>query len=139
MNRLPKSWAVLNDGSDLFDEHVTPYMNLNDKEVERNPSMAWLSNMEVFFYGMNTSGEYCISADEDDFDKILSIEEFIELSGQFTNEDRYRLALEEIADPIRFMRERLQEGYTLDGGMAIQLSNSANYLKEIARKALGLD
>lgn len=52
---------------------------------------------------------------------------------------RLRLALEEIRDPIRFIRQRADEqGLAVDGLYASLLSNSANYLKEIAQKALEL-
>lgn len=43
-------------------------------------------------------------------------------------------ALEEIMNPIKFMRDRLEEGEVLNGIFANQLSNDANYLKDIARK-----
>lgn len=49
---------------------------------------------------------------------------------------RLILALEEIADPVKFMRKNLQEGEALDGQYAYMLSNDANHLKQIARKAL---
>lgn len=45
-------------------------------------------------------------------------------------------ALEEIVNPLKYMQDDLKEGEVLNGIMAIQLSDSAAYLKEIARKAL---
>lgn len=45
-------------------------------------------------------------------------------------------ALEEISDPIRFMRERLEEGEQLDGMAAVQIAQDASYLRGIARAAL---
>ena len=45
-------------------------------------------------------------------------------------------ALEEISSPIRFMRERLEEGEQLNGVMAVQLAQDAEYLKGIAIAAL---
>lgn len=45
-------------------------------------------------------------------------------------------ALEEISDPIRFMRERLEEGGQLDGMVAVQLAKDAEYLRGIATAAL---
>src|ERR1035441_1962054 len=46
-------------------------------------------------------------------------------------------ALEEIAEPIPFMRKRAEaEGGKLNGQMAVILSDDANFLKSIARAAL---
>ena len=47
-------------------------------------------------------------------------------------------ALEEISNPIPFMRKRAeQEGGKLNGQMAVALSDDANFLKSIAREAIG--
>lgn len=45
-------------------------------------------------------------------------------------------ALEEIVHPVRFMRERLEEGEQLNGMLAAQLAKDAEYLRDIAIKAL---
>jgi hypothetical protein len=46
-------------------------------------------------------------------------------------------ALKGIANPIRHFQETVErEGMQLNGQMAVQLSNSADYLKEIAEKAI---
>lgn len=45
-------------------------------------------------------------------------------------------ALEEISDPIRFMKERLEEGERLNGMAAVELANDALYLRDIATAAL---
>jgi hypothetical protein len=52
--------------------------------------------------------------------------------------ERLRAALREILDPISGMRERMNvaDGESLNGPMAIGLSNNPNYLKEIARAAI---
>jgi hypothetical protein len=52
--------------------------------------------------------------------------------------ERLRSALREIIDPISGMRARMNvaDGDGLNGQMAITLSNSPEYLKEIARDAL---
>lgn len=51
--------------------------------------------------------------------------------------DNYKKALEKIKEPIKFFRAEAEAtGCKLDGMMAIQLSDNANYLKEIAEKAL---
>lgn len=49
---------------------------------------------------------------------------------------RLRDALEEIADPIKFMRARLEDGEQLNGVYAIQMAESGNYLREIAKRAI---
>lgn len=50
---------------------------------------------------------------------------------------RLRSALEEIANPIKAMRERaVAEDKRLDGHIAINLAGSAQYLKDIATEAL---
>ena len=49
-------------------------------------------------------------------------------------------ALREIADPIGAMKARLEPGERIDGAMAVHMSNSVDYVKSIARKALeGID
>jgi uncharacterized protein YicC (UPF0701 family) len=53
-----------------------------------------------------------------------------------TIEQRAKEALEEIVNPIKFMRDRLKEGEQLNGMFAVQLSNDASHLKEIAQIAL---
>ena len=52
-------------------------------------------------------------------------------------EDELIAALEEIADPILFMRARAEsEGKSLNGSMCVAMSESAAYLKSIATAAL---
>ena len=46
-------------------------------------------------------------------------------------------ALHNIENPILEMQKSLPEGAILNGGMAVQLSQDHNYLKKIAREALG--
>lgn len=62
----------------------------------------------------------------------------LESSGQQATPDVAGLveALEEISDPIRFMKERLEEGERLNGMAAVQLAEDASYLRGIARTAL---
>lgn len=51
-------------------------------------------------------------------------------------EQRAKEALEEIVNPIKVMRDNLQEGEQLNGGYAAMLANDANYLRNIAKKVL---
>lgn len=45
-------------------------------------------------------------------------------------------ALEEIIAPIPFMEKRLKEGERLNGLVAVQLAEDAEYLRDIAYKAV---
>ena len=50
---------------------------------------------------------------------------------------KFRSALEEIAEPIKFMRQRAEaEGGKLNGSMAVALSEDHQFLKSIARTVL---
>lgn len=50
--------------------------------------------------------------------------------------ERLRLALEEIVNPLKFMRERAEaEGLQLSG-MAYSISESVSHLRDIAKRAL---
>ena len=50
--------------------------------------------------------------------------------------DELREALERIANPIAYMERNLKEDERLNGMMAIQISNNAEYLKGIAEAAI---
>ena len=50
--------------------------------------------------------------------------------------DSLETALDEIANPIKYMNLRLKEGERLNGLFANSMSDSANYLKEIATEVL---
>ena len=49
---------------------------------------------------------------------------------------RLREALEEIENPIEFVRKRLKDGEQINGQYAVLLSQDHNYLKSIAKDAL---
>lgn len=54
--------------------------------------------------------------------------------------EKFKEALRKIEKPIAALQKIAEErGEILDGGMAMQLSNSASYLKEIASIALSPD
>lgn len=56
-----------------------------------------------------------------------------------TNDEKLQIALQalkDIIDPIGSFQRGLKEGETINGLMAIRLSEDHNYLKEIAQKAL---
>lgn len=59
------------------------------------------------------------------------------LNAAAEREAKLREALEQINDPIKHLRDLAEkEGKRLDGHMAIQLAESPNYLRGIARDAL---
>lgn len=53
--------------------------------------------------------------------------------------ERYRLALEEIVSPLKFMRERAEKDGMLLSAMAYQICNDPEHLKCIARQAIEND
>jgi hypothetical protein len=56
---------------------------------------------------------------------------------QSTDVEILKLALDKIAYPIEHLQaDAEKEGYHINGQMAIQLANDANYLQGIAKKAL---
>ena len=72
MNKLPKSWAVMNDDSFRFRHLVIRYLN-NHTGTRYNG----LSSSH--YYGFDKDGKKCCSLVEK-FDVILTIDEFIKLS-----------------------------------------------------------
>lgn len=50
--------------------------------------------------------------------------------------EKLKVALDKIANPIKFMQDNLKEGESLNGLMALQLANSPIWLKQIAEDAL---
>ena len=83
MNNLPKSWAVYNDGSQLFKNKVIKYLN------EINDIFLVQQNL---FYGIKKDGVADWSSDSSRFQKILSIDEFIEMTTQsFKRGDRVEM------------------------------------------------
>lgn len=63
--------------------------------------------------------------------------DFIFLSWLWEDFQKLHRALEEIADPIKFLREEAEkQGNKLDGMMCVHLSESAGYLRNIAITAL---
>lgn len=58
-------------------------------------------------------------------------------TARAARERELREALEEIAEPVPFMRKRAEaEGSKLNGQMAVALSDDSQFLKSIARAAL---
>jgi len=53
-----------------------------------------------------------------------------------TRENIYRLALEEIVNPLKFMKERAEANGERLSGLAYQIANDVHYLQGIAKQAL---
>ncbi len=50
--------------------------------------------------------------------------------------NRLRLALEEIVNPLKFLRQRAEKEGLLLNEMAYSITHDVSYLQDIARKAL---
>jgi len=48
-------------------------------------------------------------------------------------------ALREIADPVEAMLRQCPQGHAFDGDMACRIASNPDYLRGIARKALGVE
>ena len=83
----------------------------------------------ILHYRLSPSAEFKPCTLESLTDKMLKYKDEVK---------KYKEALEEIKSPVLFMQNRLQKGESLNSGMAIQLAKDANYLREIAEKALSL-
>lgn len=71
------------------------------------------------------------------FESVVDFVEWYDRQNPQAEVLRLRVALDEIASPIPFMHKRAEaEGGKLDGRMAVELSDDANFLKAIAREAL---
>ncbi|RFS17208.1 hypothetical protein [Emticicia sp. C21] len=75
MNKLPKSWAVLYDGSQEFETSVLPYLNSMRKVPVKDLNVG-------FYYGIDQRNVSRSVKSKKNFDQILSINEFIELSRE---------------------------------------------------------
>lgn len=72
-DNLPKFWAVLNDGSDLFKETVIKFIN------DHSDSQFEGSSLNCYYgYSRVTGYDDCVNASN--FEKVLTIEEFIQLT-----------------------------------------------------------
>ena len=73
--------------------------------------------------------------DENEKERAKAIQLATELQAKHEEEIReMREAFDEIANPIKYMRQRLKDGEQLDGVGAAFLSDNATYLKEIAKR-----
>lgn len=71
-------------------------------------------------------------------DKYIELESYRTQSTEVKTQGAEELleALQKIQNPVAYLQNSLKEGERLDGVMAVALSNDANWLKEIARKAI---
>lgn len=73
MNKLPKSWCVKNDGSQLFKNTVVKYYN------KHGNGQTCVGSSIGKYYGCMTNGKYGYG-EKQEFDVELSLQEFIELT-----------------------------------------------------------
>ena len=71
--------------------------------------------------------------DEDGVEIIMSRQACHEAADEI---ERLRGALADIINPIGAMQRDLEDGYQLDGAMAVALANDPEHYKRIARAAL---
>ncbi len=66
-----------------------------------------------------------------------SLVELVKTNELLEEENRkLREALKEIITPIPYMQQRLKEGESLNGGIAVMLANDPTHLRNIAQKVL---
>lgn len=70
-NQLPPSFSVLNDGSEDFKDIVIPYLGINNNWA--------LTQSEGCYFGVTKNKYITISDYEDDFEVILTIQQFKDL------------------------------------------------------------
>src|SRR6187549_3350365 len=73
MNTLPKSFGVLNDGSQLFKDTVIPFLNSKQADLT--------GCMKGWYYGIDFDG-VTHSQDPTIFDSIITLEQFIEMTKE---------------------------------------------------------
>ena len=71
--------------------------------------------------------------DEDGTEIIMSRQACVEAADEI---ERLRTALGDIINPIGAMQRDLEEGYDLNGAMAVAMANDPEHYKRIARAAL---
>jgi hypothetical protein len=69
----PKSWAVLNDGSQRFKDNVIKYMNDNDPVYAK-----WIGD-DLCYYGLTIDNFFDCTDFKGSFYTILTIDEFCEI------------------------------------------------------------
>jgi hypothetical protein len=74
----PKSWAVLNDGSQRFKDTVVRYLT-------DNYAMKWEGNITIYYYGVTRRDCADFSKNKKLFSTILTVDEFCEI---FLNEKK---------------------------------------------------
>ncbi len=80
-NKLPKSWAVFNDGSQLFKDKVIKYLHKNFSE-----STCYSGTANTYFYGVTTTGifDFWPVSKNMPFAQILTLQQFIEMTEEWT-------------------------------------------------------
>ncbi|HEY1056360.1 MAG TPA: hypothetical protein VGE24_14535 [Emticicia sp.] len=117
MNNLPKKgWAVKNDGSKEFEELVLKPLN---QELQDHGNRYSLLNEKEVYCGKIENGAICYSYKASDFDTILTISQFIELSKEIA-----------IPKKIKELDDRVSNVADKIGGVLNSASESLNISRE---------
>jgi hypothetical protein len=115
VQELAEDWSTIADVADLLQEFYTTNKKGKDSGYGRELLQQIVNDVanaqRILFSGYTAKGE-------------------------FSREQILINALQEIVNPIKFMRERLKEDERLDGTYAVMLSKDSHYLQQIAEKAL---
>ena len=76
-NNLPTSWCVKNDGSQLFKDTVIAYLNT----CNRCQNPPFTGSCSEYYYGVTKTGIGYFSTYTREFDTVLSLSEFINLTN----------------------------------------------------------
>ena len=131
MNRKVKRYTIISDDWDYVESPSGGFIDRDDYEALEAECDALWSTYVALVDKLGIDTEKAKTADGKPSDVIVSYVEALRAEVQ-----RLRDALEEIADPIKFMRARLEDGEQLNGVYAIQMAESGNYLRDIAKRAL---
>lgn len=97
MNKLPKSWCVVNDGSLRFKETVIKFLNKNFGE-------AYVGSNKGFYYGVTDYGHVISNGCAASCQKNLTLEEFVRLSG-LEEKETYELTKDTILKMAKESKE----------------------------------
>lgn len=73
LTELPKSWCVLNDGSQLFKDTVVKYINITKYNDFNGQQINW-------YYGIDKKNDCLCSSSASTFDTVLTLDQFIKLT-----------------------------------------------------------
>ena len=94
----------------------------------------WIAGAQTI---LDNPGEWGLYPNHQDREWASTINNVMEDNASLrAQNDRYRKALERIADPIGHMESQLKEGEQLNGMAAIRVASDGHYLSNIAKEVL---